>query len=209
MSRSLLSSALLAVACLYPANAFVPKVPTSNLAMTPTRLADAASNHGNVLDLLDSNFASLFHAEKPLLIDAYAPWCGPCKLIEPIIHKCAQDWSDQLVVSRWNVEGLQTDVKIELLLQGANPTKLPSLILVHKGQAKAIHSGLITEDRLDDLLSQHLPLKTVDVASSNVSNNNNKKTASESKDKSNNKKAGFINFGMDTADDYMLSMMER
>ena len=103
----------------------------------------AASSDGTVIDLLDSNFKSLFHSEKPLLIDAYATFCGPCKLIEPVIQSCAQNWSHSLVVSRWNVEALQTDVKIELMLQGANPNKLPTLILVHRGKATKIHSGLI------------------------------------------------------------------
>lgn len=164
-----------------------------------------------MLDLLDSNFASLFNSEKPLLIDAYAPWCGPCRLIEPIVKNCAKKWSDVLVVSRWNVESLQTDVKIELLLQGANPSKLPTLILVHQGKATMIHSGLIAENALDDLLTNVLPgaatkAPVFEAEQGSTRNNQNKSTKYAS---TSDKKAGFISFKSDDADDYMVSFFEQ
>lgn len=184
-------------------------------------------NDNKVVDLLDSNFQALFHSETPLLIDAYATFCGPCRLIEPVIQSCAQNWaSSDLVVSRWNVEALQTDIKIELLLQGANPTKLPTLILVHQGKAKKIHSGLITEDQLDDLLSQHyLPLKTVGLTTTSTTTKRKdpakeeemwdtiREASSESPSSSSSsslkrKKSGFISFGA-KEDDYMLTALER
>lgn len=110
-------------------------------------------------------------------------------------------------MSRWNVESLQTDVKIELLLQGENPRKLPSLILVHEGQAKAIHSGMISDDELDELLRSHLPLKSVD-ASNGSTETDTKGSISDSwtEKYGSDKKAGFISFGMNKADEYMLSM---
>ena len=164
----------------------------------------AVANDGTVIDLLDSNFESLFHSEKPLLIDAYASFCGPCKLIEPVIQSCAQNWSHSLVVSRWNVEALQTDVKIELMLQGANPNKLPTLILVHRGKATKIHSGLIAEDQLDALLSEHLPLKTIERKPEPISEL--EKGEGEFNENPSQRKSGFINFGSNIADDYMLTL---
>ena len=155
---------------------------------------------GTVIDLLDSNFASLFDSDKPLLIDAYAPWCGPCRLLEPIVKNCAEKWSDTLVVSRWNVESLQTNVKIELLLQGANPRKLPTLILVHQGKATMIHSGLIAENALDDLLTNLLPESTA------KRNNNKESTQPPSPSE---KKSGFISFKREVDDDYMVSFFEQ
>ncbi len=178
-----------------------PSSAAKSLRPSTSSLSGAAET--SVIDLLDSNFATLFHSEKPLLIDAYAPWCGPCRLIEPVVKNCAKKRSDSLVVSRWNVESLQTDVKIELLLQGANPGKLPTLILVHQGKATMIHSGLITEDQLDELLSEHLslvqpvvPKEKETTASRRPSNVPS--TTSE-------RKSGFINFAKETVDDYMLS----
>jgi thioredoxin 1 len=211
-TRTMISSSLatiLTVCFISRANAFVARPPplatrTSRAFAASTTTSPGVAKDGTVLDLLDSNFESLFNSEKPLLIDAYATFCGPCKLIEPVIRNCAKNWADSLVVSRWNIEALQTDVKIELLLQGANPRSLPTLILVHQGKATQICSGLITEDQLDDLLSEYLPFKTVELPEqpTKQSRDSERNVA----EKSSKRKSGFINFGLDTADDYMLTM---
>jgi thioredoxin 1 len=199
---------ILAICLISQATAFVARPPLATrtggaVAVPTTTFHRASKDDGKVLDLLDSNFGALFHSEKPLLIDAYATYCGPCKLIVPVIRNCAKNWADSLLVSRWNVEALQTDVKIELLLQGANPTKLPTLILVHQGKATQIHSGLITEDQLDDLLSKHLPLKTVELPEQSIAHD--RQDSETVFAETSEKKSGFISFA-NTADDYMLTM---
>lgn len=169
-----------------------------------------ASREGTVIDLLDANFAELFNSKTPLLVDAYSTWCGPCKLIEPIIANCAKERSGSLVVSRWNVESPQIDLKIELLLQGANPSKLPSLILVHSGSAKIIHEGLITQEQLNDLLYATLPevtRRTGHQSAPKVSNADdlgNKRERGISK-----RQAGFVSFASQESDDYMMEAMFR
>lgn len=212
VSTTSLVLALCIVGFLSTANAFIAKLASTEMLSGRHNLislqggASSSSSEAMVIDLLDSNFGNLFQGEKPLLIDAYAPWCGPCRLIEPVVKNCAKKRSDSLVVSRWNVESLQTDVKIELLLQGANPGKLPTLILVHKGKASMIHSGLITEDQLDELLSTHLPIVSpVNDDCKETTERSSKHRPSREMHKTMERKSGFISFGKEKADDYMLS----
>lgn len=163
-------------------------------ASSTTRTTMPASSKGSVVDLMDVNFGELFQSEQPLLIDAYSTWCGPCKLIEPIIEKCARDRSSDLAVSRWNVEALQTDVKIELLLQGANPSKLPTLILVQEGRAQIIHEGLINQERLDEILDEELKPSQKKNKQTHNNMKSNRPGSSESDKISPKRKAGFISF---------------
>jgi thiol-disulfide isomerase/thioredoxin len=243
--KNTVSIAGLLLVAIHATNAFVTNPPTkasSNaprarslqttfMSTTATKMTKInASSEGTVIDLADSNFAELFHSpHTPLLIDAYSTWCGPCKLIEPIIQKCATDYGSSssdhhragrspppLTVARWNVEAPSAlQVKIELLLQGANPSKLPTLILAYGGKANIIHEGLISQDQLNDLLAERLPTMT-------TTTNTQKEIQPESRKAIKNdanlqrrqnllqnskRQAGFISFmSLDHPDDYMMQM---
>jgi len=166
------------------------------------------TREGTVIDLMDSNYEELFHSEKPLLIDAYATWCGPCKLIEPILHKCAEEHSGSITVSRWNVESPNVDLKVELLLQGANPSALPTLILVNAGNAKIIHEGMISQDKLNHLLETMIPkstnsrTKNIGSTPQAIRDDNLRTTSHETRNSM--RQPGFIGFAAHDLDDYMM-----
>jgi thioredoxin 1 len=141
---------------------------------------------GTVIDLNDSNYAAVLGSDKPVLVDACAPWCGPCKLIEPVLNRCAAKWDDTLVLARFDVEGKNPDLKVELMLQEVMPKSLPSLILFDKQKAIATRNGVITDDQLEEFLKTNLSTQ--------------KKT---SKPKT-QKEAGFLSFTT-ANDDYMLT----
>ena len=192
-----------------------------------------ASSEGTVIDLADSNFAELFHSsDTPLLIDAYSTWCGPCKLIEPILQKCATDYGSRplsssndppespstLTVARWNVEAPSAiNVKIELLLQGANPSKLPTLILAFAGTANIIHEGLITQEKLNELLAERLAAiattttvktqKEIQSESRHTIKDNANVHRRENETQNSKRQAGFISFmALGHTDDYMIQI---
>jgi thioredoxin 1 len=169
-------------------NAFVP---IQQMTSMHDRRESVSVKVGSVIELEDSNYESLFNGEKPVLIDACAPWCGPCKLIEPVLERCAEKWSDKVVVSRFDVESQNNDVKVELMLQGVMPKSLPSLVLVYKNKAITTRNGVILDEQLDEFLRTNLL---------------GKETPSKKKQLSpvSGKKTGFINFAAD-ADDYMLA----
>ena len=133
----------------------------------------------------------------PVLVDACAQWCGPCKLIEPVLKKCADKWQDQVAFAKFNVDDDDSvaNVKLELLLQNVMPRSLPSLILFQNGKAMAQHNGVITEEQLDDFLTQNL-LFTATATTA----------AGSSSTKPTERTAGFVSFAASSNDDdYMLS----
>jgi thioredoxin 1 len=114
---------------------------------------------GTVVELDDSNYVKLFKGDTPVLVDACAPWCGPCKLIEPVVERAAKSWGESLVVARFNVEARNPNLKMEMLLQQVMPTSLPSLILFHGEKALVFRNGMISDEELSEFLESNLPQK--------------------------------------------------
>jgi len=59
----------------------------------------------DILEINDRTFDSqVLQSDKPLLVDFWAPWCGPCNSIEPVVEKLAEDYGDQIQFTRCNVD---------------------------------------------------------------------------------------------------------
>lgn len=83
--------------------------------------------------------------------------CGPCKLIEPLLEQCAEDWNDTVVVGKFDVESKESrDLKVELILKGVMPKALPALILVKDNTVLENWRGVITPEELQELLEKHV-----------------------------------------------------
>lgn len=139
----------------------------------------------------DSNFKQILFADsydKAVLVDACAPWCGPCKLIESSLEQCAEEWHESLIVVKYNVEASENpNLKLELLLQNSMPQSLPCLLLFINGKVVKKHSGVITKEELDSLIETHVG------------------GTENAKSKTKNVGAGFVSMVGDDSDDYMLS----
>lgn len=123
------------------------------------------ADKSNVITVTDLNYRELFQGDKFLLLDAFAQWCGPCKLIEPLLEKYAEVWKDKVVVGKFDVDDTNgensksRDLKVELILQGVMPRALPSLILVHKNKVLDTWKGVISPTQLQDMLEKRVELK--------------------------------------------------
>lgn len=158
---------------------------------------------------------------RAVLLDAYAPWCGPCKLIEPYLEGCAEKYSDKLSVVKYDVEGdNNANLKVEMLLGGVMVRGLPTLVLYHDGNALATHSGVITEGKLEGWLEEHLFSVHLDdvknsvvekeavavVAAAKAKTTTAGQTTEEPEKDAAGSKRGFVSFGgCSELDDYMLA----
>jgi thioredoxin 1 len=76
--------------------------PTS--ASGPTPGARSPQSGGKPITLTDANFAQVINGDLPVLVDLWAPWCGPCHMVAPTVEALAQEYAGKLVVGKLNVD---------------------------------------------------------------------------------------------------------
>lgn len=97
--------------------------------------------------------------DRPVLVDVFAPWCGPCKILDKILKKAQPHYLDKVDFCKWNVNDKENTVELKkiFLESGHTLTKLPSLIVFRGGKVEAVRPGLANEYQLDDFLERTLP----------------------------------------------------
>lgn len=99
-----------------------------------------ASEH--VLELNDSNFESTVASSAALLVDFWAPWCGPCRMIAPVIEELGKELAGKVTVAKVNVDEAPG-------IAGAhNVTSIPTLIIFKNGQLVDRSTGLASKAAL-------------------------------------------------------------
>jgi thioredoxin 1 len=106
---------------------------------------------GNVADVTDNNFqAEVIESDVPVLVDFWAPWCGPCRMVGPVVEEIAQERGDDLKVVKLNIdENQQTAVAYNVM-------SIPTLIVFRHGEIAKTVIGAYPKRRLDAELEPFL-----------------------------------------------------
>ena len=101
--------------------------------------------------LTDSSFeADVLQAGKPVLLDFWAEWCGPCKMITPILEEVAKEYGDKIQIAKMNVDENQ-EIPTKFGIRG-----IPTLILFKNGEIAAQKVGALAKSQLTAFLDSHL-----------------------------------------------------
>jgi len=99
----------------------------------------------------DAAFDSdVLQADKPVLVDYWAEWCGPCKMIAPILDEVSKDYDGRLKIAKMNVDE-NRDVPAKFGIRG-----IPTLMLFKGGQLAATKVGALSKAQLTAFIDSHL-----------------------------------------------------
>jgi thioredoxin 1 len=111
----------------------------------------ANTNNNNddlIIELSEENFEESINGNKPILVDFWATWCGPCKFMLPVFDKLAKKYSSKIAFGRLNVDDSQSiAVKYDVYA-------IPTFIIFSKGQTVERAVGAVGEKGLETSLEK-------------------------------------------------------
>ena len=101
----------------------------------------------NIIDLTDESFEELIKSsDKPVMVDFWAPWCGPCKAIAPSVEALCQEFGDQMTFAKVNVD----DNPLSPSKYGVQA--IPTLIFFKGGEIAEQITGMVAKEKLEETI---------------------------------------------------------
>lgn len=94
-------------------------------------------------------FQEIINQDKPVLIDFYADWCGPCKIQAPILHELKQKLGEAVLIIKIDVD------KNQRIAAQYGIRSIPTLMIFKNGEPKWRHAGVMQSDELESVISQN------------------------------------------------------
>ena len=103
-----------------------------------------------IIELTDENFETrLKLADKPVLVDYWAEWCGPCKMVAPVLEELSEELKDKLTIAKLDVDNNKDSAIKQKVMS------IPTLILFKNGEPIDQRIGALTKSQLKEFLEQH------------------------------------------------------
>lgn len=100
--------------------------------------------------ITDTNFSEIIGTDKPLLIDFWATWCGPCRILTPTVDEVAEELGDKVVVAKCNVDDAE-EVSFRMGIRN-----IPTLLFIKDGQVVYRSLGVISKAEIESKLNSML-----------------------------------------------------
>lgn len=105
----------------------------------------------SIKNVTDASFqADVLESELPVLVDYWAEWCGPCKMIAPLLDQAASDYQGRVTIAKVNVDN-NPDTAAKFGVRG-----IPTLMLFKDGKAIATKVGALSKPQLNSFLDESL-----------------------------------------------------
>ncbi len=105
----------------------------------------------NILHTSDKGFdTDVLQSDKPVLVDYWAEWCGPCKMIAPILEEVASEYGEKIKVCKMNIDENQ-ETPPRYGIRG-----IPTLILFKNGEVEATKVGALSKTQLQSFLDDNI-----------------------------------------------------
>jgi len=107
------------------------------------------NDQSKTIEITDQNFNELImQAEVPVLLDIWAPWCGPCQMIGPLVDELAEDFEGRALIGKVNVD---SNPKISEMF---GIKSIPTLIFMQKDEVVQRFSGLVPKPNMTEILEE-------------------------------------------------------
>lgn len=105
----------------------------------------------SVLHVSDTDFNDVvIKSESPVLVDYWAEWCGPCKMIAPVLDEIATEYADKLTVAKLNIDDNPATP------QNYGVRGIPTLMLFKNGEVEATKVGALSKSQLAEFIDQNI-----------------------------------------------------